>query len=116
MASRLESLQIRIRIIVSSKDIAPRVEAIPIQTLTISDEQFLKGDAYGKPTTIAGGLRIAQGSGRLPPVVLGREVSVPISMYGAGNSNRWAYPPSLWIQLPVEGSSAPSSTSRNLGD
>jgi fermentation-respiration switch protein FrsA (DUF1100 family) len=34
------------------KDIAARIEAIPIQTLTISDEQFLKGDAYGKPTTI----------------------------------------------------------------
>ena len=53
-----------------SKDIAARVEAIPIQTLTISDEQFLKGDAYGRPTTIAGVLRIAQGSGRLPLVVL----------------------------------------------
>ena len=52
------------------KDIAARVEAIPIQTLTISDEQFLKGDAYGRPTTIAGVLRIAQGSGRLPLVVL----------------------------------------------
>ena len=54
-----------------SKDIAARVEAIPIQTLTISDEQFLKGDAYGRPTTIAGVLRIAQGSGRLPLVILG---------------------------------------------
>jgi hypothetical protein len=52
-----------------SKDIAARVEAIPIQTLTISDEQFLKGDAYGKPTTIAGVLRVAQGSGRLPLVI-----------------------------------------------
>ena len=52
-----------------SKDIAGRIEAIPIQTLTISDEQFLKGDAYGKPTTIAGVLRVAQGSGRLPVVV-----------------------------------------------
>jgi hypothetical protein len=52
-----------------SKDIAARIEAIPIQTLTISDEQFLKGDAYGKPTTIAGVLRIAQGSGRLPLVI-----------------------------------------------
>jgi len=40
-----------------SKDVAARVEAIPIQTLTISDEQFLKGDAYGRPTTIAGVLR-----------------------------------------------------------
>ena len=53
-----------------SKDIAARVEAIPIQTLTISDEQFLKGDAYGRPTTIAGVLRVAQGSGRLPLVIL----------------------------------------------
>jgi dienelactone hydrolase len=53
-----------------SKDIAARIEAIPIQTLTISDEQFLKGDAYGKPTTIAGVLRVAQGSGRLPLAIL----------------------------------------------
>ena len=53
------------------KDIAARVEAMPIQTLTISDEQFLKGDAYGRPTTtIAGVLRIAQRSGRLPLVIL----------------------------------------------
>ena len=52
-----------------SKDIAGRIEAIPIQTLTISDEPFLKGDAYGKPTTIAGVLRVAQGSGRLPVVI-----------------------------------------------
>ena len=53
-----------------TKDIAARIEAIPIQTLTISDEQFLKGDAYGKPTTIAGVLRVAQGPGRLPLVIL----------------------------------------------
>jgi dienelactone hydrolase len=46
-----------------------RMEAIPIETLTISDEQFLKGDAYGRPTIIAGTLRIAKGSGRLPLVV-----------------------------------------------
>jgi len=49
-----------------SRDMAARIEAIPIQTLTISDEPFLKGDAYGRPTTIAGVLRVAQGSGRLP--------------------------------------------------
>jgi dienelactone hydrolase len=53
-----------------SKDTPGRIEAIPIQTLTLSDEQFLKGDAYGRPTTIAGVLRVAQGSGRLPLVVL----------------------------------------------
>ena len=52
------------------KDLAARTEAIPIQTLTLSDEQFLKGDSYGKPATIAGVLRVAQGSGRLPVVIL----------------------------------------------
>jgi dienelactone hydrolase len=52
------------------KDTPARVEAIPVQTLTLSDEQFLKGDAYGRPTTIAGVLRVAQGAGRLPLVVL----------------------------------------------
>ena len=53
-----------------SKDIAPRIETIPIQTLTISDEQFLKGDASGRPTIISGKLKVAQGSGRLPLVIL----------------------------------------------
>jgi len=53
-----------------SKDTPARIEAVPIQTLTLSDEQFLKGDAYGRPTTIAGVLRVARGSGRLPLVVL----------------------------------------------
>jgi dienelactone hydrolase len=53
-----------------SKDAPVRIEAIPIRTLTISNKQFLKGDANGRPTTIAGVLRVAQGSGRLPLVVL----------------------------------------------
>jgi hypothetical protein len=44
------------------KDIAARIEAIPIQTLTISDQQFLMADASGRPTTIAGTLRVARGS------------------------------------------------------
>ena len=54
----------------TSKELAARVEAIPVQTMTVTDEQFLKGDAHGRPTTIAGVLRIAQGSGRLPAVIL----------------------------------------------
>src|SRR5438093_12222619 len=50
---------------------AARVELHPMQTLTLSDEQFLSGDtAGGKPVTVSGQLRIAQGSGRLPIVVL----------------------------------------------
>jgi dienelactone hydrolase len=54
---------------VPSKNIAARVEAIPIHALTISDQQFLQGDANGRPTTIAGALRVAQGPGRLPVVI-----------------------------------------------
>jgi dienelactone hydrolase len=42
----------------------------PIQTLTLSDQHFLKGEADGKPVTISGEFRIAQGAGRLPVVVL----------------------------------------------
>ena len=55
---------------VLSNDIGGRIETIPIQTLTISDEQFLKGNSSGKPTTISGALRVARGSGRLPLVIL----------------------------------------------
>ena len=47
-----------------------RGETILIQTLTLSDEQFLKGASFGMPTMISGTLRIAQGSGRLPLVIL----------------------------------------------
>ena len=55
---------------VRAKDFAARTELLPIQTLTLTDRQFLSGDGNGKPTTIIGQLRIAQGSGRLPVVVL----------------------------------------------
>jgi dienelactone hydrolase len=55
---------------VAPKEIAARTELYQIQTLTLSDQQFLKGDIEGKPVTISGQLRIAQGSGRLPVVVL----------------------------------------------
>ena len=54
----------------TSRQIAVRTELHTIATLTLLDRQFLKGDADGKPVTIAGQLRIAQGSGRLPLVVL----------------------------------------------
>ena len=52
------------------KDIAARTELHQISTLTLSDEQFLKGDPGGTPVTISGQLRIAQGSGRMPLVIL----------------------------------------------
>src|SRR5215203_7410219 len=52
------------------KDVASRVEIYAIPSLTISDQQFLIGDANGKAVTVAGEFRIAQGSGKLPVVVL----------------------------------------------
>src|SRR5256885_6485839 len=53
------------------KQLAVRIELHSIPSLTLSDEQFLKGDsAAGKPVVVSGELRIAQGSGRLPVVVL----------------------------------------------
>ncbi len=54
-----------------AKQLATRIELHSIPSLTLSDEQFLKGDsAAGKPVIVSGQLRIAQGSGRLPVVVL----------------------------------------------
>jgi dienelactone hydrolase len=48
-----------------------RVELHPIQTLTLSDQQFLKREeSVGKSVTVGGQLRIAQGMGRLPVVVM----------------------------------------------
>src|SRR3954453_13930412 len=52
------------------KEIAARVEIYAIPSLTISDQQFLSGDATGKPVAAAGEFRIAQGSDNLPVVVL----------------------------------------------
>jgi dienelactone hydrolase len=52
------------------KEIASRVEIYAIPSLTISDQQFLTGDANGKPVIVAGELRVAQGTGRLPVVVM----------------------------------------------
>ncbi len=53
-----------------SQDMAARTELHSIDTLTLSDTQFLRGDANGKATTTSGQLRLADSSGRLPVVVL----------------------------------------------
>jgi dienelactone hydrolase len=67
------------------KQIPARTELHVIRTLTLSDEQFLKGDATGKPILVGGELRIAQGEGRLPAVVL-----VHGSGGIGGNIDMWA--------------------------
>ena len=48
-----------------------RIELHPVPTLTLPDAAFLKGDrTAGQATTLAGELRIAQGEGRQPAVIL----------------------------------------------
>jgi len=68
------------------KEVASRIEIYAIPSVTISDQQFLTGDANGKQVTVAGELRIAQGSGRLPVVVM---------MHGSGGvsgvSEAWVH-------------------------
>ena len=55
----------------SVADLAARTELRAVETLTLSDQQFLTGDKNGKPTTIAGELRLPRGAtGKLPAVVL----------------------------------------------
>jgi dienelactone hydrolase len=51
-------------------DMAARTELHSINTLTLSDAQFLRGDTDGRATTTSGQLRLARGLGRLPVVVL----------------------------------------------
>src|SRR3954471_4698067 len=51
-------------------DMAARTELISINTLTLTDAQFLTGDANANAVTTTGQLRIPSGTGRLPVVVL----------------------------------------------
>jgi dienelactone hydrolase len=62
----------------ASKDMPVRIELHPLQSLTLSDQQFLAGDKAGaKQTMLAGQLSVAQGQGRLPVVIL---------MHGSGGA------------------------------
>jgi dienelactone hydrolase len=61
------------------KDLAARTELRSIETLTLTDQQFLTGDKNGKVVAIAGQLRFPQNaSGRLPAVIL---------LHGSGGPN-----------------------------
>jgi len=71
----------------AKKAFSEDIETIPIQTLTISDEQFLKGDSSGRPTAISGKLRVAPDSARLPLVIL---------MHGSGGIEENA---AVWERL-----------------
>lgn len=51
-------------------EIPARTELYPFQSLTLSDAAFLKGEDTGKIVTVAGELRVVQGVGRMPVVVM----------------------------------------------
>jgi dienelactone hydrolase len=65
---------------IATKDLAARLEVRPIQTLTLRDEQFLTGDKNGPTVTVAGVLRIPQGSAT-------RRWPVVIMLHGSGGPN-----------------------------
>lgn len=51
--------------------LAARTEVIPVPTTTVTDRQFLTGDGEGRPTVVAGVLRLPRADGeKLPTVVL----------------------------------------------
>jgi len=62
-----------------------RIEIHAIETVTLTDRQFLTGEKNGTPITIGGELRLPPSRGRLPAVVL---------VHGSGgvgaNVDRWA--------------------------
>lgn len=68
-----------------SESMTGRIELHPIPTLTLSDHQFLTGQAAGRAALIAGELRLPAGLGPFPAVVL---------IHGSGgvgaNVQRWA--------------------------
>ncbi|WP_240791182.1 dienelactone hydrolase family protein [Roseomonas sp. AR75] len=77
------------------QELPARIELHPVQTLTLTDAQFLRGEADGAPTTLAVMLSFAQGGGRQPCVLL---------MHGSGG-NGPSIP--LWVrQINAMGSAA----------
>jgi dienelactone hydrolase len=91
------------------RDLAGRIELRSFQSLTLTDQQFLTGDKNGLPVTIAGELRLPQGTtGRVPVVIM---------LHGAGGlvaSNE------LWSRMlnamGVATFAIDSHSGRNLGN
>jgi dienelactone hydrolase len=54
----------------TSKPETARLEIYSLETLTLTDEQFLKGAKDGKPARIAAELRLPPGNGQVPAVIL----------------------------------------------
>jgi dienelactone hydrolase len=70
----------------SGQDIG-RLEIHSIPSVTVSNQQFLTGNQYGKPVTIAGELRLPRGAAQKYPAV--------ILIHGSGglsaSADRWAH-------------------------
>ena len=47
-----------------------RIEVHPIDSVTVTNQQFLNGDKNGKRVVIGGELQLPRGEGRFPAVVL----------------------------------------------
>jgi hypothetical protein len=54
----------------SSKDIPARVELHAVKSLWLTDQQFLSGDRNGTEVTLGVELRVVQGKGKLPTMIL----------------------------------------------
>ena len=70
---------------VASAQVA-RIEVHPIQSVTVTNQQFLNGDKNGKRVVIGGELQLPLGEGRFPAVIL---------VHGSGGvgarEDRWAH-------------------------
>jgi hypothetical protein len=84
-----------------AENIEQHIETIAIQTMTISDEQFLKGDASGRPTIISGTLKDTFRSLFFCTVQVELRRMPP---YGRGYLRRWVYLPLQLIHLLDAGS------------
>ena len=86
-----------------STDIAARTELHAIHTLTLSDHQFLTGDAEAQATVVSGQLRLPAAAGRLPVVMLmhGSGGMGLTSRRGRASSTPSASPVSRWTASPV---------------
>ncbi len=69
MAALLALAAMPVRAEMPTAEIPARIELHAVPTQTLSDREFLTGKD-GKPATVTGELRIAQGTGRLPVVVM----------------------------------------------
>lgn len=67
------------------KQLPARIELLAVPSVTLSDRHFLLGEGNATAVTVTGELRVAQGSGRLPVVVM---------LHGSGghgaNTDVWA--------------------------